>query len=65
MRFDNGVQVWCRDNIETTGDDSEGTGILLDETNNLLYMTFSCTGNQGTPAEDFRQYATNGMIFFL
>ena len=61
-RFDDGVQVWCRTDYETTPDDNTGYGLFWDETADRLYGVFSATGTQGSSNEDFRRFATNGWL---
>lgn len=60
-RFDNGRQTWCQTNLETTNDDSTGYGLSWDGKDNL-FAVFSSTGTQGTPAQDFRRFATKGWM---
>lgn len=60
-RFDNGQQTWCRDDYETTRDDSRGYGLVWDG-GDRLYAAFSVTGTQGTPDQDFRRFATTGWL---
>lgn len=61
VRFDNGRRIWCRNNIEITGDDGEGYGLLWNEAN-LLYGVFSATGTQGTATQDYRRFTANGWL---
>lgn len=61
-RFDNGVQVWCRTDYETTDDDNRATGVYWNGTDSGLYLTFSATGTQGSSSEDFRRFAQNGWL---
>ncbi|MEM9770123.1 MAG: hypothetical protein AAF889_00730 [Cyanobacteria bacterium P01_D01_bin.73] len=60
-RFDNGQQVWCREDYEITGDDSTGYGLVWDG-GDRLYAAFTSTGTRGTPDQDFRRFATNGWL---
>ncbi|MGD1851273.1 MAG: hypothetical protein ACFCBU_11935 [Cyanophyceae cyanobacterium] len=60
-RFDNGQQVWCREDYEITGDDSTGYGLVWDG-GDRLYAAFTSTGSRGTPNQDFRRFATNGWL---
>lgn len=60
VRFDSGRQTWCRDDLETTGDDHRGYGLLW--SGDALYAVFSVTGTQGSPSEDFRRFATEGWL---
>jgi hypothetical protein len=60
-RFDNGQQTWCREDYETTRDDSRGYGLVWDG-GDRLYAAFSVTGTQGTPDQDFRRFATTGWL---
>ncbi|MEM6503184.1 MAG: hypothetical protein AAF685_15280 [Cyanobacteria bacterium P01_C01_bin.89] len=60
-RFDNGQQVWCREDYEITGDDSTGYGLVWDG-GDRLYAAFTSTGSRGTPDRDFRRFATNGWL---
>ncbi len=55
VRFDNGVQTWCRSDYETTNDDGTGYGLLWDG-KGVLYGVFSSTGSQ--TGNDFRRFAT-------
>ncbi|MFK7800592.1 MAG: hypothetical protein AB8G95_03075 [Anaerolineae bacterium] len=61
-RFDNGVQIWCRTDYETTNDDNRGVGVYWNGTNDGLYLTFSATGTQGSTNQDFRRFAKNGWL---
>lgn len=61
-RFDDGVQVWCRVDYETTPDDNTGYGLYWDGTADRLYGVFSATGTQGSTDEAFRRFATNGWL---
>lgn len=61
VRFDDGVPTWCRSDIETTGDDHRGYGLLWDGADRLL-MAISVTGTQGTPDQDLRRVATDGWL---
>lgn len=60
--FKAGQQLWCRQDYENTGDDSKGTGLVWDIQNQRLYATFTCTGSQGTPDQDFRRFAKKGWL---
>ncbi|MBE9064738.1 DUF4114 domain-containing protein [cf. Phormidesmis sp. LEGE 11477] len=44
---------WTRRDLETTGTDGRGLGLIWSGT--ALYGVFSVDGTQGTPAEDFRR----------
>ncbi|MGY6562701.1 MAG: hypothetical protein ACXITV_11400 [Luteibaculaceae bacterium] len=61
MRFDNGNLTWSRTDYEVTGDDNTGYGLIWDGAN-AFYAVFSATGTQGTPAQDFRRFATQGWL---
>ena len=61
VRFDDGVPTWCRSDIETTGDDHRGYGLLWDGADRLL-MAISVTGTQGTPDQDLRRVARDGWL---
>ncbi|MBP0004242.1 MAG: hypothetical protein J7642_11085 [Cyanobacteria bacterium SBC] len=61
VSFTNGVQDWYRTDYEVTGDDSTGVGLLWDGGSNL-YGVFTSTGTQGSPSQDFREFATNGWL---
>ncbi|MGC9503252.1 Calx-beta domain-containing protein [Baaleninema sp.] len=61
VSFTNGVQNWYRTDYEVTGDDGTGVGLLWDGGNNL-YGVFTATGTQGSPSEDFREFATDGWL---
>ncbi len=60
--FKAGQQLWCRQDYEQTNDDSKGTGLVWDVKNERLYATFTCTGSQGTPDQDFRRFAKKGWL---
>jgi hypothetical protein len=60
--FKAGKQLWCRQDYENTNDDSKGTGLVWDIQNQRLYATFTCTGSQGTPDQDFRRFAKKGWL---
>ncbi len=62
ISFTNGVRDWYRTDYEVTNDDSTGTGLVWDGTTDSLYATFTSTGSQGTPDQDFREFATNGWL---
>lgn len=62
VSFTNGVQDWYRTDYEVTNDDGTGTGLVWDGTTDSLYATFTSTGSQGTPDQDFREFATNGWL---
>jgi len=61
VSFTNGVQNWFREDYEVTNDDGTGYGLLWDGGENL-YGVFSSTGSQGTPDQDFREFATDGWL---
>lgn len=61
IRFNNGRRVWCRTDIEVTGDDGEGYGLLWNG-GNLLYGVFSATGTQGTANQDYRRFTAAGWL---
>lgn len=61
VRFDKGEQTWCLGNLETSGDDSRGYGLLWDGAD-TLYALFSATGTQGEATTDFRRFAVNGWL---
>ncbi|MEO0853368.1 MAG: hypothetical protein AAFY15_07680, partial [Cyanobacteria bacterium J06648_11] len=61
IRFDNGDRVWCRDDYEITGDDSQGYGLVWNGDRDL-YAAFSSTGTQGSSTEDFREFAESGWL---
>lgn len=60
--FTNGKLNWYRKDYEMTGDDSQGTHVLWNNSSNALYVAFTATGTQGTPQEDFRRFATDGWL---
>lgn len=60
IRFNAGRRAWCRVDYEVTGDDSTGYGLVWNGGD--LYAAFSSTGTQGTPAQDFRRFATRGWL---
>jgi hypothetical protein len=55
IRFDNGIQTWCKTDYETTNDDGTGYGLYWDGAN-VLYGVYSSTGSQ--TGNDFRRFAT-------
>jgi hypothetical protein len=55
IRFDNGIQTWCKTDYETTNDDGTGYGLYWDGAN-VLYGVYSSTGSQ--IGNDFRRFAT-------
>jgi hypothetical protein len=59
--FTNGVRTWVKTDYELTNDDSEGYGLIWDGGANL-YGVFSSTGTQGTPDQDFREFASSGWL---
>ncbi|MEM9777186.1 MAG: hypothetical protein AAF902_21585 [Chloroflexota bacterium] len=61
-RYDNGAQVWCRTDYETSGDDGRATGVWWNGTDSGLYLIFSATGTQGSSDQDFRRFAQNGWL---
>ncbi|PPT07672.1 Alkaline phosphatase [Geitlerinema sp. FC II] len=61
VSFTNGVQNWYRTDYEVTGDDGTGVGLLWDGGSNL-YGVFTSTGTQGSPSEDFREFASDGWL---
>ncbi|MEL6490193.1 MAG: DUF4114 domain-containing protein [Cyanobacteria bacterium J06621_3] len=52
----NSKNNWTRTDIEVTGTDGRGSGLLW--TGNGLYGVFSVDGTQGKPNQDFRRAAT-------
>jgi len=58
-RFDDGESTWCRNDYETTNDDSKGIGILWQSTDSL-YGVFTITGVQ--PGESFFRFSSNGWL---
>jgi hypothetical protein len=60
-RFDNGRQVWCRTNYETSGDDGRGYGLMWDG-GQMMYAVFSATGTQGEPNKDYRRFTQRGWL---
>jgi hypothetical protein len=62
VRYNNGKQIWCRSDYETTGDDGIAYGLLWDRSNRILYTVFTATGTQGQPTEDYRKFTTNGWL---
>ena len=61
VRFDEGVQTWYRQDIETSGDDGQGYGLIWDGAD-TLYGVFSATGTQGSSDQDYRRYTSNGWL---
>lgn len=61
VRFDDGKETWYRDDIETSGDDGQGYGLLWDGGDDL-YAVFSATGTQGSSDEDYRRYTRDGWL---
>jgi hypothetical protein len=55
IRFDNGIQTWCKTDYETTNDDGTGYGLYWDGAN-VLYGVYSSTGSQ--TGNDFRRFAS-------
>ena len=51
----NASNNWLRTDIETTGTDGRGLGLVW--TGEALYGVFSVDGTQGSPSEDFRRAA--------
>lgn len=62
VSFTNGVRDWYRTDYEVTNDDGTGTGLVWDGTTDSLYASFTSTGSQGTPDQDFREFATDGWL---
>ncbi|HSL56248.1 MAG TPA: DUF4214 domain-containing protein, partial [Acidimicrobiales bacterium] len=60
-RFDAGQLTWCRTDLETTGDDGRGYGLLWDGGDGL-YVVVSATGTQGAPGDDLRRVAGGGWL---
>ena len=68
--------IWCNNNYEIAGADGRAIGALhaqvattsstdttANDTNDeVLYVVFTIDGTQGTSAEDFRRFTTNGWI---
>ncbi|ADH98349.1 hypothetical protein [Salisediminibacterium selenitireducens] len=61
VRFDDGVQTWYRQDIETSGDDGQGYGLVWDGAD-TLYGVFSATGTQGSSDLDYRRYTSAGWL---
>jgi RTX calcium-binding nonapeptide repeat (4 copies) len=59
--FTNGKLNWYRKDYEVTPDDSRGTNLVWDG-GSKLYASFTSTGTQGTPEQDFRRFARNGWL---
>jgi hypothetical protein len=60
VRFDGGRQVWCRDDLETSGDDGRAYGLLW--SGDALYVAVSAVGTQGDPDGDLRRYTGSGWL---
>jgi hypothetical protein len=60
VRFEGGEQVWCRDDLETSGDDGRAYGVLW--SGDLLYVAVSAVGTQGEPSGDLRRYTGSGWL---
>lgn len=61
VSFTNGVQNWYRTDYEVTGTDGRGVGLLWDGAN-ALYGVFTVDGTQGSPDDDFREFARDGWL---
>lgn len=61
VRFDQGEQAWFRDDIERSGDDGQGYGLVWDG-GESLYAVFSATGTQGSADQDYRRYTRDGWL---
>jgi hypothetical protein len=59
-KFTNGVQNWCRQDYEITGDDGRSYGLFWNGTD--LYGLFTATGTQGAPAQDYRRFTGSGWL---
>jgi hypothetical protein len=60
VRFRGGEQVWCRDDLETAGDDGRAYGVLWE--GDRLYVAFSAVGTQGDPEGDLRRFTARGWL---
>jgi hypothetical protein len=60
VRFDGGARTWCRDDLERSGDDGRGYGLLW--SGEVLLGVFSAVGNQGDPAGDLRRFTGSGWL---
>ncbi|MGF1662576.1 MAG: hypothetical protein ACFCVG_08910 [Kineosporiaceae bacterium] len=60
VRFEGGEQVWCRDDLETSGDDGRAYGVLW--SGDRLYVVVSAVGTQGEPSGDLRRYTGSGWL---
>ena len=60
VRFEGGEQVWCRDDLETSGDDGRAYGVLW--SGERLYVAVSAVGTQGEPSGDLRRYTGSGWL---
>ncbi len=60
VRFDGGARTWCRDDLERSGDDGRGYGLLW--SGDVLLGVFSAVGNQGDPAGDLRRFTGSGWL---
>ena len=61
VRFDGGARTWCRDDIEATGADGRGYGLLWDG-DDALYAAFSVDGTQGTSDTQFQRFTGAGWL---
>ncbi|MCU0565870.1 MAG: hypothetical protein MUF49_04665 [Oculatellaceae cyanobacterium Prado106] len=59
--FTNGQLNWYRDDYEVTADDGMATHLLWNG-GDRFYVSFTATGTQGQPSEDYRRFATNGWL---
>eukprot|EP01100_Stratorugosa_tubuloviscum_P014080 TRINITY_DN732_c1_g1_i1.p1 TRINITY_DN732_c1_g1~~TRINITY_DN732_c1_g1_i1.p1 ORF type:complete len:282 (+),score=122.26 TRINITY_DN732_c1_g1_i1:50-895(+) len=60
--WDGTKPIWCRTDIEITGDDSKGVGLLYNPDNFRTYAFFTVTGTQGTSEQDYRRFTTKGWM---
>jgi hypothetical protein len=60
VRFDGGARTWCRNDLERSGDDGRGYGLLW--SGEVLLGVFSAVGNQGDPAGDLRRFTESGWL---
>jgi hypothetical protein len=60
VRFDGGARTWCRDDLERSGDDGRGYGLLW--SGDVLLGVFSAVGDQGDPAGDLRRFTGSGWL---
>ena len=61
IRFDGASQAWCQTQIETTGDDGFGIGLLWNDETNAMYGAFTSKGTQ-SPGVQYQAWTAGGWI---